>query len=482
VNILYLSAEVAPYAKVGGLGDVGGGLPRALRARGHDVHVFLPAYRQIDRARYGFEHLPEPHGLHNGAGEHWFGVSLSEHNDVPTYLIEHDALYDRALIYGYPDDPSRFIFLCQAALAFAQDRGYRPDIVHCHDWHTSYALAWLDTAGRASAFYRDSAGVLTVHNAAHQGRSSYATVRYGGLDTWLPPLEPHEPWGEVNWLARGVRHADAIAAVSPRFAHEISTPEGGWGLDGLFRARGERLMGILNGIDTQVWDPAHDPHLAATYTADALDARLTNKRALQQRLGLPVRDETPLVAFVGRLDAQKGVEFLTPALEALLDRQDMQFVLLGSGAQVYEQRLQDVGRYHPDKVALVLRFDADLAPLIYAGCDVFLMPSLFEPCGLGQLIAMRYGAVPLVRATGGLADTVSDSDPFAQQAGTGFVFDAADAGALGWRLDRALQTYRWDKGFWRQVQVNGMHQDFSWERSAAAYEALYARAREWHWR
>jgi starch synthase len=485
MNILTIAAEVAPYAKVGGLGDVAAGLPRALQARGHDVRVVLPGYRAIDRGRYGFAPAGGPYAVHNAAGEHWFAVSATTGAGgagVPTYLVEFDTLFHRAHIYGYHDDVLRFLFLCQAALVMARDEGYRPDIVHAHDWHTGYALTWLSTAGRADDFYRNSAGVLTVHNAAHQGRSAWETAVYGGLGA-LPPLPPWEAPGEVNWLARGIAHADAVSAVSPRFAQELTMPASGWGLDGLLRARGERLVGILNGIDTEVWDPARDPQLAARFSAADLEPRAVNKAALQQRLGLPVRPEAALIAFVGRLDAQKGVEYMLPALEALLEVQpDVQFVLLGSGASLYEFALRDLAAAYPQQVGLVLGFSAELAPLFYAGCDIFLMPSLFEPCGLGQMIAMRYGAVPVVRATGGLADTVADSDPFAAppRAGTGFHFADADPFAVGFALDRAVRTYRADPALWRQIQLNAIAQDFSWQRAAGAYEALYERARGWH--
>lgn len=481
MNILYISAEVAPFAKVGGLGDVGCGLPRALRARGHDVRIVMPGYSAISRPRYRFERIDSAYGVQTGAGEQWFAVEISDFLGVPAYLIDFDRYFARPQVYGYGDDAYRFIFLCMAALSFARDSAFRPDIVHCHDWHTAYALAWLATRGRATDYYRASAGVLTIHNAVHEGTASYDTVRFGLLDGWLPILLPYEYWGEVNWLARGVAHADMLNAVSPRYAQEIMSPPGGWSLEGLYRARAERLTGILNGIDVSIWNPATDTHLAATYSAENLTPRPENKRALQQRAGLPVRPDVPLIGFVGRLDAQKGLDYMLPAVEHMLRTQDVQFVLLGSGAEEYERRCGALLMAHSDRIGLFLEFNADLAPLLYAGCDIFLMPSLFEPCGLGQMLAMRYGAVPVVRATGGLADTVADTDPAATppRAGTGFQFANPDPAGVGWALDRAVRVYRENPALWHQLQLNSMAQDFSWERSAREYEELYAKARAW---
>lgn len=467
-KILFLSAEVAPFAKRGGLGDVAGSLPKALHALGHDVRVVMPAYRNIEQGVPGVE--PMDLQLQVPMGHDRFAAGAFEGrlpgSDVPVYFVAEHQLFDRDEIYGYGDDPYRFAFFSRAALDLSVAAlEWRPDVVHANDWHTAPAVTWLATAGQADPRYRDMPTVFTIHNLAHQGRTDWEIFDYLGLQTHSLV---EEPYGRVNFMARGIYHATKINTVSPTYAREILTPDGGAGLDGLLRHRSFDVHGILNGLDYDRWDPASDPRLPANYSVRNWEDRIENRRALQATFGLPQRDEVPLVAMVTRLDWQKGLDITGHVIHLLLNAHagDAQFLVLGTGDSHYEEMFRRLADYHRDKMRAILEYNAQLAPLIYAGSDIFLMPSLFEPCGLGQLIAMRYGSVPVVRATGGLADTVADGI-------TGFTFEHFSSDAFWNALQRAIQLYYGDKKVWSELQYRGMSADFSWERSAQGYEELY---------
>jgi starch synthase len=469
LRILMISAEVAPFAKTGGLGDVVGALPKALEALGHDVRVVMPAYAPQERAAEGGGLPAIPGGLLVPLGGGSLPAGLLEGrlpgSRVPVYFVAERSLFDRPNIYGYGDDPYRFSFLARAALELCVRLEWRPDVVHAHDWHGAPAILWLSTSGQADPRFRGIATVLTIHNLAHQGRSSRGVLSY--LGATAPPLR-EEGWDELNFMARGIYHATMINAVSPTYAREILTPEGGSGLDGLLRFRHFDLHGILNGLDTAVFDPSSDPKLAQRFDAGSIERRAANKRALQERLGLAVDPRVPLAAMVTRLDAQKGMEITGHVIHLLMSGAagPAQFVVLGTGASAYEDMFRHLAGYHRGKMAAVLTFAPDLAPLIYGGSDLFLMPSLFEPCGLGQLIAMRYGSVPVVRATGGLADTVRDG-------WTGFTFVSHSAEDFWMALQRALFIHNTDPEAWRHIQRNGLAADFSWADSARGYAQLY---------
>jgi starch synthase len=475
LRILVLSAEVSPFAKTGGLGDVAGALPKALAALGHDVRVMLPAYQaQENTARSGEGGLvPLPHALTvpMGAGLLPAGVFESRlpGSDVPVYFIAERSLFDRPNLYGYDDDPYRFAFFSRAALELSAALGWRPDIVHAHDWHAAPAVLWLSTTGRGDPRFHGTATVFTIHNLAHQGRTSRRVLGYLGVA--VPPMLEEAGWDELNFMARGIFHATLVNTVSPTYAREIMTPDGGNGLDPLIRARHADVHGILNGLDDAVWNPATDPKLVRRFDASDPERRVANKLALQERLGLHRDPGIPLAAMVTRLDAQKGMSITGHVIHLLMNggAGEAQFVLLGSGAKLYEDAFAHLASYHATKMAAVLTFAPELAPLIYGGSDLFLMPSLFEPCGLGQLIAMRYGSVPVVRATGGLADTVRDGQ-------TGFTFGEFTAGAFWTALQRALLVYNTDAEAWTALRHNGMTSNFSWDDSARAYARLYESA------
>lgn len=466
-----LASEVAPFAKTGGLADVTGSLPKALAALGHDVRLVMPAYSPIEAAhgagQWDLRALDLTLQVPVAGGPVQAGVfeTTLPGTDVVVNFIAERFLFDRPRIYGYDDDAYRFAFFSRAALDLVIGRlDWRPDIVQAHDWHAAPAIAWLATAGGGGGRFPALPVVFTIHNLMHQGRAPRQVLHYIGIDS--PPLFEEGP-NEVNFMARGIYHATIINTVSPTYAQEILTPEYGERLDGLLRYRQDAVHGIVNGLDDELWDPARDTQLAAPFDASDLDARRANKRALQARLGLPQAD-VPLVAMVTRLDTQKGLDLTGHVVHLLLNGTagDAQFVVLGSGAARYEGMFRDLQAYHRQKMAAVLRYDAALAPLVYAGSDIFLMPSRFEPCGLGQLIAMRYGSVPVVRATGGLADTV-------EEGATGFTFGPYTVDAFWRALARALDRYHRDPDGWRSIQRAGMSRDFSWTASAKGYERLF---------
>lgn len=466
LKILTLSAEVAPFAKTGGLGDVAGALPKALAAMGHDVRVAMPAYRAQEQA--GLPAVPGGISVPMGGGPLPAGILRTRlpGSEVRLDLVAERSLFDRPNIYGYDDDPYRFVFFSRAALEWAAIDGWRPDVVHAHDWHSAPAVLWLQAAGVHDPRFGRMATIFTIHNLAHQGRSSRRVARYLGVDP--TPMFEEQGWEEINFMARGIHHATLVNTVSPTYAREIMAPAGGNGLDALLRSRHGDVHGILNGLDTDVWNPATDAALAVKFDAGRIEERVANKLALQERLGLPQNPNVPLAAMVSRLDDQKGMEITGHVIHLLMSglAGDAQFVVLGTGAKVYEDGFAHLAAYHPRKLAAVLTFSPSLAPMIYGGSDLFLMPSLFEPCGLSQLIAMRYGSVPVVRRTGGLADTVRDGE-------TGFTFDEFTPAAFWTALQRALLVYNTDAGAWGRLQHNGMAADHSWSLQAGRYVELY---------
>ena len=467
LKILFLSAEVAPFAKTGGLGDIGGSLPQALAKMGHDVRVVMPAYKNIEAGYPGVEPVPGTLQVPMGTGLISCGTYQGKlpGSQVPVTFIAEWNLFNRDKIYGYWDDAYRFAFFSRAALELIPAWDWKPDIVHAHDWHTAPAITWLSTAGQTDEHFRDIATLFTIHNLAHQGKTNWQIFEYLGIQTFSLAEEAYE---EVNFMARGIYHATLVNTVSPTYAREIMTREGGSGLDALLRHREYDLHGILNGLDYDEWNPATDARLPYDYSKARLDGRAKNKRALQQYAGLPTKENVPLVAMISRLDWQKGLDLMGHTIHLLMNGYsgDAQFIILGTGEQRYEDMFTTLAGYHRDKMAALLSYNAGLAPLIYAGSDLFLMPSLFEPCGLGQLIAMRYGSVPVVRATGGLADTVQDSI-------TGFAFYDYNWESFWHALQRAIFVYNVDRTSWQQIQFNGMSADFSWSRSALGYQQLY---------
>jgi len=472
MRILFLAAEAAPYVKVGGLADVAGSLPQALREEGHDVRLAIPGYGAIDWERWKPEPVASFPVPHRG-GAQKADVYLAA-PDV--YFVTGPPIPTHRGIYGssIAEDAPKFLFFSLAALWTCGTLGWTPDVVHANDWHTAAAVYWLAGAGRRDPFYQSIGTLLTIHNLPHLGQGAGPYLGDYGLTT-SPAIEALPTHLRDSLLGLGIVSADYLNAVSPTYAREIMTAENGHGLDGVLRARGDHLAGVLNGIDTAFWNPASDAHIAQKYDAATLEKRAANKSALQHAAGLARGARIPLAAVVSRLDHQKGLDIAVPALWEWLEAGG-QFVLLGSGDSKLEHEFAQMEAQRPGRASVRLRFDAPYAHRIYAGADIVLIPSRYEPCGLTQMIAMRYGAVPVARRTGGLADTIIDAgDP----GGTGLMFDELKPEALADALERALAVYS-DPPRWRDLQLRGMQTDFSWGRSARSYSELYELAKANH--
>ncbi len=467
MDILFLAAEMAPLAKVGGLADVAGELTPALRRLGLEVRVATPFHPFLrSRALAAQEVARVPVGPHGQEAV----LYQTEIRGVPVYLIDGDPIRATEGVYAHPtQDGHKYAFFCLAVLEGLRALGWRPRLVHANEWQTTPALLWLAARRGGDAFWSDAATLLTIHNLPYMGAGAEEALTAYGLG--LPDPSSLPEWARALPLPQGLLAADWLSTVSPTYAQEIQRPEFGCGLEGVLAARADRLVGILNGIDPEVWDPAADPALPAHFSARDVAPRAAVKRRLQESLGLPDRERTPLLGMVTRLDYQKGVDLALEALERLGDH-DWQFVLLGTGDPGLEDLARRFAAARPGRAHAVLRFDGDLARQIYGGSDMILVPSRYEPCGLAQMIAMRYGAVPVVRSTGGLKDTVRDYDA---GKGTGFLFGPADPGALAAVLRGAFRVFA-DKRRWRPLQRRAMRQDFSWDRSAKAYHDLYCRA------
>jgi starch synthase len=477
MKILFAASEATPFAKTGGLADVAGSLPPAIASLGHEVRVVMPYYRQVAQQAFGIKHIatfPVPLGTWM---ERCDVLEGRMSGDVVVYFVKKDIYYDRPELYqtkraDYPDNAERFIFFSRAILELCRSIGYNPDIIHCNDWQTGLVPVYLKTAYRGSDSLIRAKAVFTVHNLGYQGLFWHWDMRLTGLgwDVFTP--EGIEFWGKINFLKAGLVYSDIITTVSKTYSREIQSPEYGNGLEGVLMNRARDLFGIVNGIDYRIWDPARDHDIASTFSA----ARRTGKILCKKALCAAVRmrqTKAPLIGMVTRLVDQKGLDILTEALPEIMSL-GIQLVILGTGDEKYHRILSDAADRYANKMHVLLRYDDSFAKKVYAGCDMFLMPSLYEPCGLGQMIALRYGAVPIVRRTGGLSDTVADYDPKTGQ-GTGFLFDEYSAPALVDCLRRAIEVYS-NRKKWNGMVRNGMNQDFSWERSAGEYVKVYRKA------
>ena len=485
LKILVVSAEAVPFAKVGGLADVAGSLPKALHRLGHDARLVLPKYGRVNEAQFGLTQVVDSLPVPVGSDHELASVFESAVEGMPVYLIGNDKYFDREEVYGYDDDGERFVFFCRATLEMLQKLDWQPDVIHCNDWHTGIIPNWLKTIYKDDPFFADTATAFTIHNLAYQGIFGPELLEFAGLADYglIPHPTDDDLSGVVVLMARGVLFADVINTVSEKYAQEILTPEYGERLHPVLAQRQDRLFGILNGLDYEVWNPATDQDIAVNYdVASPLSppklggmkgGRVENKLALQREAGLTPDPDVPLVGMISRLADQKGFDILAEAIGQLMEL-DLQFVLLGTGDERYHRIFANVAGKYQGQAAVFLKFDPVLARRIYAGSDAFLMPSRFEPCGLGQLIAMRYGSVPIVRSIGGLADTVQGFDPTTGQ-GNGFAFSDYSEEALLTAVKKAVETYR-HKDTWQTLMVQGMKADFSWRASARKYVELYHKA------
>ncbi|MHB9155736.1 MAG: glycogen synthase GlgA [Endomicrobiales bacterium] len=479
MKIAMVASECVPFVKVGGLADVVGTLPRFLKAGGHDVRVIIPKYQKIDAKKFGLSSLPFRLPIPVGGGFEEATVKTGWlEGGVPVYFIENARYFYRPGVYGttkgdYADNRERFTFFSRAALEVLKALNFQPDVLHCHDWQTGIIPAYLKTTYRYDGFYVRTSSAYTIHNIAYQGVFDRATVDITGLPWSEFTWDRLEYFGRFNFMKAALIYADALSTVSPAYAREIQTEEFGRGMEAILKTRRADLAGILNGIDYEEWNPLTDRLIAANYSKDDASGKARCKEDLQKLCGLPVKADAFLAGSVSRLDPQKGYDLVARVLPKVMER-DLQFIVLGTGDPGIQNLLLKARARHPEKICLNFEFNNSLAHKIYAGSDAFLMPSRFEPCGLGQMIAMAYGSVPIVTKTGGLADTVEDFDP---QAGTGngFVVEKTKAAELKAALDRALLSFR-DQTAWSRVMHNALSSDFSWHRSVVEYGKWYRKA------
>jgi starch synthase len=475
MRILMIASEAVPFAKTGGLADVLGALPGALARLGHDVDVAMPRYRGVTAG--------EPAGavtVRLGGQEAEAKITIADAGRVRTIFVDHPPYFDRDYLYGtaeqdYPDNPERFAFLSLAALEWAGSTPHRFDVVHGHDWQSGLAPVLLRNGYGPEKLARTPA-VFTIHNLAYQGVFDASWLMRLGLAWNLMRIDALEYWGRISYLKGGIMFSRMITTVSPRYAREIQTPELGFGFDGILRYRAGDLVGTLNGIEYDRWDPARDPDLPEPFDATNLAGKRAAKRMVLETFGMEAGDAAlarPLVGLISRLVDQKGFDLIAGIADEL-PRLDASFVLLGNGDRRYEDLWLALAARHPDRIGARIGFDEPLAHRIEGGADLFLMPSRFEPCGLNQMYSQRYGTVPVVHAVGGLYDTVQNFNPRTGE-GTGFTFDDYTAQALLDTLKWALDTYR-DRGMWARIQQEGMRQDFSWDASARQYVKVYERA------
>jgi starch synthase len=482
VNILVATSEAVPFAKTGGLADVCGALPVELARLGHSAALILPAYRHAKQCGQPLERLNETLEIQIGRKCVRGGILRSHlpNSDVPVYLIEHDEYFDRDELYrlngrDYIDNCERFVFFCRAVLETIDALALPVDILHANDWQTGLIPALLKIERRGLLGYEQIRTLFTVHNLAYQGQFWHWDMTLTGLDWKYFNWQQMEFYGQLNLLKTGLVFADQLSTVSPRYAQEIQTEEQGCGLEGVLRQRSHVLTGILNGVDYDIWNPATDPHLPANYDGNSFaTGKAECKRALQAELNLPQAAERPLIAFIGRLVEQKGIDLVAQVMNEILEANDAQWVLLGTGEPKYQDLFERFATRYPQKVAVRLTFSDPLAHRIEAGADIFVMPSRYEPCGLNQMYSHRYGTVPVVRSTGGLADTITNVTDETLAAGTanGFSFHDYTAHAFKETLARALVFYH-DTANWSRLVRTGMQQDWSWTNSARQYAKLY---------
>jgi starch synthase len=492
LKILMVAAEVSPFVKVGGLADVLGGLPRALRAMGHDVRVVMPYYPLVaNSGEWPLEEVVQPtaipirDGVVDCAGVYRAtmpGTMTDGKDSVPVYMIRSDRWFADADCSEkvYSGDAEPYIFLNRAIMELAPKftRGWTPDVLHCHDWQAGLALVYLKTLYRCAPAWENTAGVYSIHNLAHTGEFGFDVLEAAGLPNHLFAYDKLEFYGNVSLMKGGLVYADQVHTVSETYAREIQTAEHGCGFEGLFRylAAQGRLRGIVNGLDHAAFNPATDPYLAANYSRENPGPKAECKAALQAECGFAVDPAIPVIGIVTRLVEQKGLDLIRNCADELLSL-PIQLVVLGVGNPAYEGLFRTLARNHPDKVHARIAFHIRFAQHIYSGADLFLMPSRFEPCGLGQLIALRYGTIPVVRATGGLADTVEDFQPSARGLGrgNGFVFTEYNSSAMVGAVRRAVETFQ-DQRRWSALVTRAMKTEFAWQKPAKEYAAMYRAA------
>ena len=479
LTVCLLASEAAPLSKTGGLADVSSALTKYLHAAGHDVRLFTPLYSSINRSKFPMQPVEGLQNIDVAVGPHHYVMSVMTTpmpgSTAPIYLIDCPALYSRPTLYtADPDEHLRFLAFTRAAFTCCQRMQWSPQVLHCNDWHTAFAPLFLKAVYDWDRLFAGTRSVLTIHNIGYQGVFAAASIEDLSLGPKNYMLHQDDlRAGRINPLRHGIIYADAITTVSPTHAREICTDQYGMGLQDSLRARGSALAGILNGVDYDEWDPRHDHYLPQHFDPDTLGVKAQLKQQFLQRLGLKISAQTPLAGIVSRLASQKGIDLMFESLPQVLEWRELGLVALGSGDTQYEKFLTELQQSFPGRVVFRRGYDDELAHWIEAACDMFLMPSLYEPCGLNQMYSLRYGTVPIVRKTGGLADSVENYDSATGQ-GTGVVFNDFDSEALEWGLNTALDLYA-EPEHWSRMVRNGMQRDFSWQRQGGLYVDLYKR-------
>lgn len=475
IKILFAASEAVPFIKTGGLADVIGSLPNCFDKANYDVRVILPKYMCMDEQWKGQLHFLCHFYVNLSWRRQYAGIFETKRDGITYYFIDNEFYFAGERPYNnIYEDVEKFAYFSKAVLEALPFLDFCPDILHCHDWQTGLIPVFLRTFYGDERYYSGIKTVFSIHNLKFQGRFALpAVMDITGLPQQIFTSDKLESYGEANYLKGGVVYADAVTTVSRTYAKEIMTPEGGEGLDGLVRARENMLYGILNGIDYQEYDPKTDIYLKEHFNGnDVAQAKMVNKKSLQIELGLPVDKNIFLLGMVSRMTDQKGLDLIAYILDELLATEELQFVAVGTGEERYENMLHYFAEKYPHKMCVKIGYSEELAHQIYGSCDAFLMPSLFEPCGLSQLMSLRYGTVPIVRETGGLKDTVEPYNEY-ENLGTGFSFTNYNAHELLEILRYAMKTYYKDKKAWNEIVRRGMKQNFSWEKSALEYEALY---------
>lgn len=485
LRVLLVSPEVVPFAKTGGLADVAGALSKVLSRMGCEVKTILPQYRMVDEKKYGLEKVDRPlPEIKIGEKEVKFKIKKCHLPDSGTeYLfLENKEYFDRDELYAdkksgqdYEDNDERFILFARGVLETTKALNWKPDLIHCNDWQSALVPAYLKTILEEEPFYKNIATLLTIHNIAYQGNFPKTTFDKLGVKKELfYPLSPFEYWGGVNFLKIGISYADLINTVSERYAQEIqSGPEFGYGMEGILKDRTRDIYGVLNGADYEEWSPEKDKLIPNNYGKGNLQVKSKNKEFLLRQAGLKTEKDIPLIGMISRLADQKGFDLLYEIAEKLLSL-EVKLIILGTGEQKYHIFLSELEKKYPGKVKIYLKYDNKLAHLIEAGADIFLMPSRYEPCGLNQMYSLKYGTVPVVRETGGLADTIQDYDPQTPK-GTGFIFQDYKGDKLFSAIERAIQLFK-NRTVWKNLMLQGMEKDFSWEASVKKYIQLYGKA------
>lgn len=475
LNVLFVSAEVDPFAKTGGLADVAGSLPKELTLLGHDVRVVMPRYGFIKQEMEYVCDFPLEMGSRRETCVIKQGsLSESEERPIPVYFIENHHYFNREGIYCYHDDAQRFILMCKAALEMLRYMDFKPDIIHCNDWHTGPICLLLKEKYCKMEEYRHISTVYTIHNLEYQGNFGREVTEYLNLEEGYFTSHKAEFYGMFSFMKCGLVYSDIINTVSKQYAREILTSSYGERMEGVLTARKNDLFGIVNGISYEEFDPEKDKCLHVNYGKANLQLKTENKTALQKELGLKV-SKSPLLGVVTRLTGQKGLELLIGCIEELIEKENVQLAVLGLGDEYYYENFSRLKAKYPQNVAAVYEFNTDLAKRIYSGCDMFVMPSRFEPCGLGQIISLRYGTIPVVRATGGLAETIIDIDTDKEQ-GNGFSFEEFSVREFKKTLERALAVFNSAPDIWKNLIERALDSDFSWKKPCKAYLDLYYRA------